>query len=81
MTQMMGWMFAIMGSCAVGIGWTAGILAIFSGVCIARRRKRTFSLVVAGICCMLMPLGTVLGIFTFLVLLRDSVKRVYGLKS
>ena len=78
---LVGWMFVIMGSCVVGIGWTVGILSIFSGVCIARRRKRTFSLVVAGVCCAIMPLGTALGIFTFIVLLRDSVKRMYEARS
>jgi hypothetical protein len=79
--QTMGWLFVIMGSCAVGIGWTVGILAIISGMCIARRRRRTFSLVIAAICCIVMPLGTILGIFTIIVLLRDSVKRVYSEQS
>jgi hypothetical protein len=72
-----GRMLIVVGSCFVAIGWTIGILTIVSGVCIARRRRRIFSLVMAGVCCLMMPLGTILGIFTILVLVRDSVKWMY----
>ena len=37
-----------------------------------------FSLVIAALCCLNMPLGTVLGVFTFIVLTRDSVKAQYA---
>ena len=40
-------------------------------------RNRTFSLVVAGINCLQIPLGTVLGVFTIIVLSRDSVSHGY----
>lgn len=73
-----GWIFIIMGSVAILIGWTIGILSIVSGRCIARRRRRVFSLVVAGLNCMSFPLGTALGVFTFVVLLRDSIRPLYG---
>lgn len=48
-----------------------------SGWLIQRRRARAFSLVVAGLNCMGFPLATVLGVFTFIVLLRDSVIESY----
>jgi hypothetical protein len=32
----------------------------------------------AGVACMFMPFGTVLGVFTIVVLLRDSVKELFG---
>jgi hypothetical protein len=38
----------------------------------------TFCLVMAGVACMFMPFGTVLGVFTIIVLLRDSVKELFG---
>jgi hypothetical protein len=44
---------------------------------IKARRARTLTFVTAGFNCLAMPLGTVLGIFTFIVLLRPSVKRLY----
>lgn len=66
------------------IGWLLfavveiiGILIILSGRWIARRRNRTASLVLAGFCCLSFPLGTALGIFTFVVLLNEEVQRAY----
>jgi hypothetical protein len=72
-----GYVFICMGSGAVGLGWTVGILSIISGRCIARRRRRIFSLVMAGVNCVSFPLGTTLGVFTFIVLLRPSVRGMY----
>jgi hypothetical protein len=57
---------------------SSGILNLISGLCLRARKGRTFSLVVAGINCLHIPLGTVLGVFTIIVLLRDSVRELYG---
>ncbi|NNJ85601.1 MAG: hypothetical protein HKP20_00385 [Akkermansiaceae bacterium] len=46
-----------------------------------RRKNRTFSLVVAGINCLQVPMGTVLGVFTIMVLLRDTVVKSYENRS
>lgn len=50
---------------------------LLSAIYLRRRRHRVFSLVIAGINCLQFPLGTALGIFTFIVLLRDSVRALY----
>jgi hypothetical protein len=76
--QFFGYLFIGLGSCAVLLGWTVGALTIFAGRCIATHRRRVFSLVMAGINCASFPLGTLLGVFTFVVLLRPSVKELYG---
>jgi hypothetical protein len=55
----------------------SGILNIISGICLRARKGRTFSLVVAGFNCLHIPLGTVLGVFTIVVLIRDSVRELY----
>lgn len=61
-----------------GIFLAAGAtLNLLSGLWIRARRRRLFSLVVAGLNCLQMPLGTILGVFTFIVLLRDSVRALY----
>ena len=73
----MGYMFVAMGGVGTAIGWAVGILTIVSGRCIARRRWRVFSLVMAGINSLSVPIGTALGVFTFVILLRDSVRRLY----
>lgn len=74
-----GWIFVILGLTVICLGWTLGLLIIYSGVCIKARRKWMFSLIIAGLMCLNMPLGTILGVFTLVVLLRDSVKRLYGI--
>jgi hypothetical protein len=63
----------------VGGLWFAasGILNFISAFCLRARKNRTFSLVVAGINCAHIPLGTILGVFTIIVLIRDSVRELY----
>ncbi|MES2980831.1 MAG: hypothetical protein V4727_00840 [Verrucomicrobiota bacterium] len=45
---------------------------------IRKRKNRIFSFIIAGINCMQFPLGTALGVFTFIVLTRESVKMTYS---
>lgn len=59
----------------------SGILNLISGLCLRAKRGRTFSLLVAGINCLHIPLGTVLGVFTIIVLVRDSVCELYGVRQ
>jgi hypothetical protein len=61
----------------MGLGWAVGILTIVSGRAIAQRKWRVFSLVMAGVNCASFPLGTLLGVFSFIVLLRPSVRALY----
>ena len=55
----------------------SGVLNMISGFCLRARKHRTFSLVVAAINCLHLPLGTILGVFTIVVLIRDSVRELY----
>lgn len=52
-------------------------LNLASGLCLLKRKARIFSLIVAGVNCLHIPLGTVLGIFTIIVLMRNSVRELY----
>jgi hypothetical protein len=60
-----------------GVMLTASVCNLLSGIFLIRRRYRLFSLVVAGLDCLQVPFGTILGVFTILVLLRDSVRQSY----
>jgi len=73
-----GLLLAFVGGAIIICGWTIGICTIYSGHCIQHRVRRTFSIIVAAINCVLFPLGTALGVFTLIVLVRDSVRRLYG---
>jgi hypothetical protein len=50
---------------------------LLSGLFLRARRHRTFSMVVAAINCLHIPIGTALGVFTFIVLGRESVRKLY----
>jgi hypothetical protein len=59
-------------------GWTLAILIAFAGRSLQTRSRYTFCLVMAGVECIFMPFGTVLGVFTIIVLMRDTVKELFG---
>lgn len=58
-------------------GWTLGGLTIYAGRCIARRQKRMFVQIMAGINCLWIPFGTLLGVVTFLALGAEDAKLEY----
>ena len=73
-----GWLFAVIGGTIILLGWATAICVIAAGRCLANRSHYTFCLVIACIMCMFMPFGTVLGVFTIIVLMRDSVKEAFA---
>jgi hypothetical protein len=76
--EVFGWIFVIFGTIGLLLGWTSGILTILSGRGLAKQRSRTLSLVMAGVNCLSVPIGTTLGVFTFVVLFRPSVQALYA---
>jgi hypothetical protein len=52
-------------------------MKIYSGYCIAKRKNRVFCLLVAGISLIGFPFSTILGVFSLIVLLRDSVRDLF----
>lgn len=73
-----GIFFILLGGFLVLLGWAMAICTLISGRFLAKRKHRTFSFVIAAILCAFMPFGTVLGVFTIIVLSRDSVKALYA---
>jgi hypothetical protein len=73
----MGLFMSAFAGCFMILGWLFGGLTVYSGICIKNRRHRIFSFVMAAVNCLSIPFGTALGIFTILVLSRESVKRLY----
>lgn len=72
-----GWLFMGMGSAVVLTGWAYAGAMVVAGRSLARRRRYSFCLAMAAVSCALAPVGTVLGVFTLLVLLRPSVKPLF----
>ena len=75
--EFVGWIFIVFGSVLFLIGSTLMICILITGRSIARRKHYWFSFVVACVECIFMPFGTVLGVFTIIVLTRESVKRLF----
>ncbi len=73
-----GWIFVVLAACFILAGWTFAACVFATGRCLAQRRHLLFCQVMGGIECAFMPFGTVLGVFTLLVLTRESVKPLFG---
>jgi len=76
-----GWMFFIMGATFFIIGQAISIAIIMSGRFISKRINYMYSFIVGCVECMFVPFGTVLGIFSIIVLSKESVKKIYSPKN
>ncbi len=74
---LVGWIFAVMGGLFVLAGWALAFCMVVAGRKLAQRKSRVFCIVIAGIECMLMPFGTILGVFTLIVLTKASVQQLF----
>ena len=68
------WFYLFMGAiCLLGL-----TLNLLSALFLWQRRHRVFSFIVGGLNCLQIPFGTALGVFTMMVLSRDSVCELYS---
>jgi hypothetical protein len=72
--DMFRWVYVVLG------GWMGAslVLNLLAAIYLRAQKHRTFCFVVAATNCLHMPLGTVLGIFTIIVLARDSVRMAFA---
>ncbi len=75
--RFVGLIFIIFPLLLIIAGWTLAGFMVAAGVKLKRRVSRIFCLVIAGIECIVMPFGTVLGVFTIVLLMKDSVKSLF----
>jgi len=73
-----GYIFIVVALMCIACGWAFAICLIAAGRCLARKKRYVFCLVMAAIACVFMPFGTVLGVFTIIVLMRPSVKELFA---
>ncbi|HCE43853.1 MAG TPA: hypothetical protein DET40_09925 [Lentisphaeria bacterium] len=76
--QFIGWFFFIIGGMVLLGGWAFALATIIAGMKLKRRMSWTYCLVIAALECMMMPLGTILGVFTIIVLMKDPVKQLFA---
>jgi len=77
MFAMIGWMYALTGGIGLLVFTIMAGCSIAAGRCLARYRSWKLCNIAAGIACFDIPIGTVLGIFTILVLQRPTVKAMF----
>lgn len=75
--RLLGVGIMVFAGCFILCGWAMAAAILVAGRKLAAHTSYTYCLVVAGVECMIMPFGTVLGVFTIIVLLRESVKRLF----
>src|SRR2546425_778516 len=73
-----GWLFITIAVIFISCGLAFATCLAVAGRFLARRKHYMYCLVMAALACALMPFGTVLGVFTIIVLQRDSVKSLFG---
>ncbi len=75
---LMGWFFVAFAVMFITFGWIFAAFVLTAGRFLARHKHYTFCLVMGGVECIFMPFGTVLGVFTIMVLMREPVKQLFG---
>src|SRR6266581_2837394 len=75
--EFLGWIFVGLGSFLFLLGITMAICILIAGRCLSRRKYYSFTLVMACIECLFIPFGTILGVFTIIVLSRESAKAFF----
>ena len=76
--EWMGWFFIFLASSFMAIGFAFAICLAIAGRYLSRHRHYRYCLVMAALACMFMPFGTVLGVFTILVLMTESVRTMFS---
>jgi len=76
-----GGVFAVFGGIFMLVGFAIAIALVLSGLALRKRQRRNLTFVVACIICINVPFGTLLGVFTLIVLSRASVKALYDQRA
>jgi hypothetical protein len=74
----LGWAFVVLGIFLFLLGSIFAIVVAFAGRSLSRRNHYWFAFVVACVECIFVPFGTILGVFTIIVLSRESVKTLFS---
>jgi hypothetical protein len=76
--RMFGWLFVVFAGMFIACGLTLAGYIVYAGRCLQQRRRHLLCMVVAALSCMMMPFGTVLGVFTLVTLTKPSVKALFA---
>ncbi len=74
---MVGTIFTLIASLIILIGWGTAFFIFQAGQNLDKQVKYQFCMIGAGVLCIFMPLGTILGVFTLVTLQDESVKAIF----
>jgi hypothetical protein len=70
-------LFTVIPAVLILFGWLFAIAVALTGYFIQQRRMHTFCLVMGAVETMFMPFGTVLGVFTLILLTKADIKKLF----
>ena len=73
----LGWIFIVFGGVFSLLILSMAACTLFTAYNLSKKRRYLFCFVIACLCCASIPLGTVLGVFTIVVLVRPGVKELF----
>ena len=79
--EFIGWIFAVIGSLLFLLGIAIAICILIAGRSLAKHTRYWFAFAMACIECLFIPFGTILGVFTIIVLSRESVKTLFSIAA
>ena len=74
---MFSWIFGALGAFFTLCAAVGAVLKLLTAIRLKERRARVLCLITAGLSCLEIPYGTALGVMTFVVLGRASVRRLF----
>lgn len=77
-SALFGGIFVGVGSLLMLIGFILTALVAVAGRKLRQLRSRTYCLVIAAVLCAIFPMGTVLGVFTLLILSKPEAKTLFS---
>jgi hypothetical protein len=76
--SLFGLMFTLIPAAMIFFGLVFSAFLAVAGYFLSKKQNHMFCLVMAGVSCIFMPFGTVLGAFSIIVLSRPSVKELFN---
>lgn len=74
-----GWMFIGFASAFIIGGFIFAVCVAIAGRRLKKRSNHLYCMIIAGFCCIFMPIGTALGVFTLIVLMKPEARALFGL--
>jgi hypothetical protein len=76
-----GLFFTLIAGSMILFGWVFAVCVALAGRFLLKKKRHTFCVVMGGVECIFMPFGTVLGVLTIIMLMKPSVKALFGIEQ